>query len=100
LYRLSVDRISHAFGYSCKTDDDLSRRNRKQVFNSREGGGTKTNKQGNRAEEEVQNLEPEACNNNHNNNTKNYSPESLWQILAESPARDVQSSTGGRVPTP
>jgi hypothetical protein len=99
LYRLSVDRISHAFGYSCKTDDDLSRRNRKQVFNSREGGGTK-NKQGNRAEAEVQNLEPKASNNNHNNKTKNYLPESLWQILAESPARDVQSSTGGRVPTP
>jgi hypothetical protein len=58
-----------------------------------------TNKE-NRAEAEVQNVEPEASNNNHNNETKNYLPESLWQILAESPARDVQSSTGGRVPTP
>jgi hypothetical protein len=99
LYRLSVDQISHAFGYSCKSDDDLSRRNRKQVFNSREGGGTKTNKEtGQKQKFRIWN--PEASNNNHNNKTKNYLPESLWQILAESPARDVQSSTGGRVPTP
>jgi len=99
LYRLGVDRISHAFGYSCKTDDDLSRRKSQASFQQQRGGRNQ-NKQGNRAEAEVQNLEPEASNNNHNNKTKNYLPESLWQILAESPARDVQSSTGGRVPTP